>query len=195
MLRLTWITVIRSQIARKQSAIALTRFLRAVGLGHNETQKIPLELRPERGAILPLRKRYDTYANYRPVRLSPEMKQFSPLKNKLLEEGVDFVIVRELVGGLYFGEKSQGVNCDGLRYVCETLEYDEAQIRRVVVAAFDLASGRRGRLHNIHKSNVLLSSELWNEVVQDIHQDYPNVEVVHACGCGRNRDVSRSLSI
>ena len=150
-----------------------------VGLAHNETQKIPLELRPERGAILPLRKRYDTYANYRPVRLSPEMKQFSPLKNELLEEGIDFVIVRELVGGLYFGEKSQGINRDGLRYVCETLEYDEAQIRRVVVAAFDLASGRRGRLHNIHKSNVLLSSELWNEVVQDIHQDYPNVEVVH----------------
>ncbi len=150
-----------------------------VGLGHNETQKIPLEFRPERGAILPLRKRYDTYANYRPVRLSSKMKQFSPLKNELLEEGIDFVIVRELVGGLYFGEKSQGVNRQGLRYVCETLEYDEAQIRRVVVAAFDLASGRKGRLHNIHKSNVLLSSELWNNVVQDIHQDYPNVEVVH----------------
>ena len=150
-----------------------------VGLGHNETQKIPLESRPERGAILPLRKRYDTYANYRPVRLSSKMKQFSPLKNELLEAGVDFIIVRELVGGLYFGEKSQGVNADGLRYVSETLEYDEAQIRRVVVAAFDLASGRRGLLHNIHKSNVLLSSELWNNVVQDIHQDYPHVEVVH----------------
>ena len=96
-----------------------------VGLNHSETQLIPLEFRPERGAILPLRKRYDTFANYRPVRLSEEMKQFSPLKNALLCQGVDFVIVRELVGGLYFGEKSQGINRDGLRYVRETLEYDE----------------------------------------------------------------------
>ena len=124
------------------------------------------------------------------------MKQFSPLKNKLLEEGVDFVIVRELVGGLYFGEKSQGVNCEGLRYVRETLEYNEAQIRRVVVAAFDLASGRRERLHNIHKSNVLLSSELWNEVLREVQQDYPNVEGnAYASRCGSYRDVSCSKSI
>lgn len=150
-----------------------------VGLSYDETQKIPIEFRPERGAILPLRKRYDTYANFRPVRLSSTMKQFSPLKNELLEEGIDFVIVRELVGGLYFGAKSHGVNREGLRYVRETLEYNEAQIRRVLVAAFDLASERRCHLHNIHKSNVLLSSELWNEVLREVAQNYPNVEVTH----------------
>jgi 3-isopropylmalate dehydrogenase len=150
-----------------------------VGLSHAETQKIPLEFRPERGAILPLRKRYDTFANYRPVRLSGAMKQFSPLKNTLLKEGVDFVIVRELVGGLYFGEKSAGINHDGLRYVRETLEYDEAQIRRILVAAFNLALGRKKHLHNIHKSNVLLSSVLWNEVLSEVEADYPDVRVTH----------------
>ena len=150
-----------------------------VGLNHNETQLIPLEFRPERGAILPLRKRYDTFANYRPVRLSEEMKQFSPLKNALLRQGVDFVIVRELVGGLYFGEKSQGINRDGLRYVRETLEYDEAQIRRIIIAAFKLASSRKSHLHNIHKSNVLLSSELWNDVLSEVEADYPDVRVTH----------------
>ena len=117
------------------------------------------------------------------------MKQFSPLKNELLEEGIDFVIVRELVGGLYFGAKSHGLNGEGLRYVRETLEYNEAQIRRVLVAAFDLASERRCHLHNIHKSNVLLSSELWNRVCARWPELPECRSNAYASRCGSYRDV------
>jgi 3-isopropylmalate dehydrogenase len=89
------------------------------------------------------------------------------------------VMIRELVGGLYFGEKEVGVNDDGLRYVKETLEYDESQIERIVRVAFDQSLRRKKVLHNIHKSNVLKSSVLWNEVLGEVAVDFPQVEVRH----------------
>ncbi|MEM7282951.1 MAG: 3-isopropylmalate dehydrogenase [Pseudomonadota bacterium] len=149
------------------------------GLSFEDTQKIPLEERPERGAILPLRKRYDTFANLRPIFLPSAMAQFSPLKSRIVEDGVDIMLVRELVGGLYFGAKHRGIKDDGVRYVNETLEYDDQQIRRILRVAFEQAESRRGCLHHIHKSNVLLSSVLWNEVLEEIRGTYPNVEVHH----------------
>ncbi len=88
-------------------------------------------------------------------------------------------MVRELVGGLYFGEKEVGVNGEGLRYVRETLEYDEGQISRILHEAFKIAMRRKKVLHNIHKSNVLKSSVLWNEIIEEIAPQYPEVKVVH----------------
>jgi 3-isopropylmalate dehydrogenase len=88
-------------------------------------------------------------------------------------------MVRELVGGLYFGHKEAGINEQGLRYVKETLEYDELQISRILHQAFKLASKRKKILHNIHKSNVLKSSVLWNEILDEVAVDYPDVEVIH----------------
>lgn len=150
-----------------------------IGLSHEDSKRIPIDEQPERGALLPLRRRYNTYANFRPVSLPKSLAHFSPLKPEIIGEGIDLIIVRELVGGLYFGEKETGVNDAGLRYVRETLEYDEAQIRQIMQQAFKLASKRRKLLHNIHKSNVLKSSVLWNEVMEEVAKEYPDVQVVN----------------
>jgi 3-isopropylmalate dehydrogenase len=150
-----------------------------IGLSHEESKKIPIDMQPERGALLPMRRRYNTYANFRPVFLPKALAHFSPLKPEIIGDGIDLMIIRELVGGLYFGEKETGVTDKGLRYVKETLEYDEEQISRIAKVAFDTAMKRKKRLHNIHKSNVLKSSVLWNEVMEEVGQDYPEVEIIH----------------
>ena len=150
-----------------------------IGLNHEESKKIPIDEQAERGALLPLRKRLDTFANYRPVYLPKSLAHFSPLKPEVIGEGIDILMVRELVGGLYFGEKELGVNESGKRYVREVLEYDEDQISNILRKAFDLSMTRKRVLHNIHKSNVLKSSVLWNEVLEEVAKDYPHVEVHH----------------
>jgi len=150
-----------------------------IGLSHEESKNIPVDKQPERGALLPMRRRYNTYANFRPVSLPKELAHFSPLKPEVIGEGIDLVIVRELVGGLYFGEKETGVNDKGQRYVREVLEYDEGQIRQILIQAFKLAATRKKVLHNIHKSNVLKSSVLWNEILEEVAVDYPDVEVIN----------------
>lgn len=150
-----------------------------IGLNHEDSQKIPVDMQPERGALLPLRKRYNTWGNFRPVFLPPGLAHFSPLKPEIIGDGIDIMIIRELVGGLYFGEKEVGVNDRGLRYVRETLEYDEEQIRRIAKVAFETAQRRKKVLHNIHKSNVLKSSVLWNEVMEEVGKDFPDVRLEH----------------
>ena len=150
-----------------------------IGLSHEESKKIPVDMQPERGALLPLRRRYDTFANFRPVYLPKEIAHFSPLKPEIIGDGIDFMIIRELVGGLYFGKKETGVNDAGRRYVNESLEYDEDQIARIARVAFETAQKRKGVLHNIHKSNVLKSSVLWNEVTEEVGADFPDVEIRH----------------
>lgn len=150
-----------------------------IGLSHEASRKIPVDMQPERGALLPLRRRYNTFANFRPVYLPKGLAHFSPLKPEIIGDGIDFIIIRELVGGLYFGKKETGINAQGRRFVSESLEYDEDQIARIARVAFDTAKKRKGLLHNIHKSNVLKSSVLWNEVMVEVGQDYPDVEVVN----------------
>lgn len=150
-----------------------------IGLSHEDTEKIPVEERPERAGLLPLRRHLDTYANFRPVYLPPGLKHFSPLKPEIIGDGIDIMIIRELVGGLYFGDKQLGRDETGQRYAIETLEYTEAQIERILRVAFETAAKRKGVLHNIHKSNVLKSSVLWNEILNEIKGEYPNIEVIH----------------
>lgn len=150
-----------------------------IGLSHEESQKIPVDEQPERGALLPLRRRYDTFANFRPVYLPKEIAHFSPLKPEIIGEGIDLIMIRELVGGLYFGSKETGVDKEGRRFVHETLEYDEEQIRRIARVAFQVAQKRKKVLHNIHKSNVLKSSVLWNEVLSEVGEEFPEVEIRH----------------
>ncbi len=150
-----------------------------VGLSYEESKKIPIDEQAERGAILPLRARYNTFANFRPIYLSSEMVHFSPLKPEIIKDGLDVLLIRELVGGLYFGEKERGTNPQGLKYVKETLEYNEVQVRQVLKVAFDQANKRKKHLHNIHKSNVLISSVFWNEILDEVHSDYPEVKVTH----------------
>ncbi|MBA59695.1 MAG: 3-isopropylmalate dehydrogenase [Gammaproteobacteria bacterium] len=150
-----------------------------VGLSHEESQKIPVDEQPERGAILPLRARYNTFANFRPIFLSKEMAHFSPLKPEIIMEGVDILLIRELVGGLYFGEKERGINPNGERYVKENLEYTENEVRQILRVGFEQARKRKKILHTIHKSNVLLSSVFWNEILEEVHKDFQDVTVSH----------------
>jgi len=150
-----------------------------IGLSHEESKKIPVDMQPERGALLPMRRRYNTYANFRPVFLPQSLAHFSPLKADIIGDGIDIIIIRELVGGLYFGKKETGVNDQGKRFVNESLEYDEEQIERIARVAFETAMKRKKVLHNIHKSNVLKSSVLWNDIIGEVGQDFPEVEVKH----------------
>ncbi len=148
-----------------------------IGLSYEDSKQIPVDEQPERGALLPLRKRLNTYANFRPVYLPKALSHFSPLKQEVIGDGIDMIMVRELVGGLYFGQKEAGVDENGKRYVREMLEYDEDQISNILHEAFKVAQGRKKVLHNIHKSNVLKSSVLWNEILDEIAPEYPDVEV------------------
>ncbi len=150
-----------------------------IGLGFEESKKIPIDMQPERGALLPLRRRYNTYANFRPVVLPQSLSHFSPLKKEIIGNGIDIMIIRELVGGLYFGSKETGIDENGKRFVREALEYDEDQIFAIADVAFKTASKRKKILHNIHKSNVLKSSVLWNEIINEVNRDYPDVTVVN----------------
>jgi 3-isopropylmalate dehydrogenase len=150
-----------------------------IGLSKEESDKIPVDEQPERGALLPMRRRYDTFANYRPVYLPKSLAHFSPLKTEVVGDGIDLLMIRELVGGLYFGHKERGTDEQGQRFARETLEYDEGQISRILHVAFGEATKRKGILHNVHKSNVLLSSVLWNEVLEEVATDYPDIEVKH----------------
>lgn len=150
-----------------------------VGLAHEAAIKIPVDMQPERAAVLPLRAHFNTYANLRPVRLPRALAHYSPLKPGVIGDGIDIMLIRELVGGLYFGQKVVGVDDQNRRFVEETLRYDEAQIRQVVKTGFAMARTRKGMLHNIHKSNILKSSVLWNEVVDEVAIDYPDVVVVN----------------
>ncbi len=149
-----------------------------VGLAHKEAMQIPVDLQPERGAVLPLRARYNTYANLRPVSLPKALADFSPLKPSVIGDGIDIMMIRELLGGLYFGKKILATDDAGQRYVEETLRYDETQIRQVLQQAFVIAMKRKRTLHNIHKSNILKSSVLWNEILDEVAVDFPDVEVI-----------------
>ena len=150
-----------------------------IGLSKEESDKIPVDEQPERGALLPMRRRYDTFANYRPVYLPKSLAHFSPLKTEVVGDGIDLLMIRELVGGLYFGHKERGIDQQGQRFARETLEYDEVQIARILHVAFGEAQKRKRVLHNVHKSNVLMSSVLWNQVLEEVAVEYPQVEVRH----------------
>jgi 3-isopropylmalate dehydrogenase len=150
-----------------------------IGLSYEESKKIPVDQQPERAGLLPLRRRYKTFANFRPIYLPPELAGFSPLKPSIVSGGIDIMVIRELVGGLYFGSKEEGKDKLGRRYVKETLEYDEDEIRQVLRIAFQEAQRRKKVLHNVHKGNVLKSSVLWNTISEEVAKEFSNVEMHH----------------
>ena len=135
-------------------------------------------VRPEQ-ALFALRGGLGLFANLRPVRIHPAIAAAAaPVKAELLA-GVDLLIVRELTGGLYFGERVEANGAAGDRSAIDTLPYSEAEIRRVVRLAFELARARTGRLTSVDKANVLATSRLWRAVVEDVHAEFPDVEVGH----------------
>jgi 3-isopropylmalate dehydrogenase len=135
-------------------------------------------VRPEQ-ALFTLRSALGLFANLRPVTVHPVIgASASPVRPELLA-GVDMLIVRELTGGLYFGERTEASGEPGSRTARDTLPYSEAEIRRVVRLAFELARGRRSRLTSVDKANVLATSRLWRTVVEELKPEFPDVEVGH----------------
>jgi 3-isopropylmalate dehydrogenase len=135
-------------------------------------------VRPEQ-ALFRLRGALGLFANLRPVTVHPTIAaSAAPVRAELLE-GVDLLIVRELTGGLYYGERTEASGAPGARSAMDTLPYAEAEIRRVVRVAFELARGRRGRLTSVDKANVLATSRLWRTIVEEMRPEFPDVEVSH----------------
>ena len=133
--------------------------------------------RPEAG-LLGIRKALNLFANLRPAYLYEELKDACPLRDEIIGDGFDMMIMRELTGGLYFGERKTTEE-NGVRKAIDTLTYDENEIRRIAKRAFDIAMKRRKKVTSVDKANVLDSSRLWRSVVEEVAKDYPEVELSH----------------
>lgn len=132
----------------------------------------------EANSILALRKAFEFHANFRPARVFQSLKNISPLKNEILSEGIDLLIVRELLGDLYFGSRTRETT-RGARSATDTAEYTEQQIYAVAENAFEAARKRKTKLTSVDKANVLETSRLWREVVQEVSSRYPDVTLEH----------------
>lgn len=163
-----------------QETVAVCRESDAVLLGAVGGWKwdnLPGDERPER-ALLGLRKELGLFANLRPAMLFEELSQACPLKPEIIEGGLDLVVVRELTGGIYFGEKgTKETEMGPAAYDVEL--YSEEEVRRIAVVAFDMAMKRNQKVTSIDKANVLESSRLWRRVVTEVAGDYPQVELNH----------------
>lgn len=133
--------------------------------------------RPEAG-LLKIRKELNLFANLRPAYLYEELKKACPLRDEIIGEGFDMMIMRELTGGLYFGER-QTVTENGIRKATDTLNYNENEIRRIARRGFEIARKRRKKVTSVDKANVLDSSRLWRAVVEEVAEEYPDVELSH----------------
>jgi len=139
--------------------------------------KLPPEKRPEAG-LLKIRKALNLFANLRPAYLYEELADACPLKEEIIGDGFDMMIMRELTGGLYFGERHT-VEENGQKKAIDTLTYSESEIRRIAIKGFEIARKRRSKVTSVDKANVLDSSRLWRAVVNEVAKDYPDVELEH----------------
>ena len=153
--------------------------LGAVGgnVGNSRWYDVAPNLRPEAG-LLAIRKGLGLFANIRPAYLYKELSDACPLKKEIIGDGFDMVIMRELTGGLYFGERYTR-EVDGVTTAVDTLTYNENEIRRIAVKAFDIAMKRKKHVTSVDKANVLDSSRLWRKVVEEVAADYPEVTLTH----------------
>lgn len=153
--------------------------LGAVGgnVGQSGWYQLPPDKRPEAG-LLKIRKGLELYANIRPAVLFDELSGACPLKEELIQGGFDFVVMRELTGGLYFGERKT-ITENGVQKAIDTLTYDENEIRRIAKWGFDVAMKRNKRVCSVDKANVLDSSRLWRQVVEEVAKEYPEVTLSH----------------
>lgn len=164
-------------LAKAKAADAV--LLGAVGgnVGNSAWYDVAPNLRPEAG-LLKIRKELGLFANLRPAYLYQELAQACPLKPEIIGDGFDMVIVRELTGGLYFGDRwTKSIN--GVETACDTLTYNEEEIRRIAIKGFETAMKRRKKLVSVDKANVLDSSRLWRKIVDEVAKDYREVEVSH----------------
>ena len=139
--------------------------------------KLEPSKRPEAG-LLAIRKALNLFANLRPAYLYNELRDACPLRDEIIGDGFDMNIVRELTGGLYFGARKTTEE-NGVRTAVDTLSYNENEIRRIAIKAFEIARKRRNKVTSVDKANVLDSSRLWRSVVEDVAKDYPDVTLEH----------------
>ncbi len=163
------------EICKKSDAVLMG------SIGGNTTTspwyKLPANLRPEAG-LLGIRKELGLFANLRPCLLYPQLSGACPLKEEISAKGFDMLIMRELTGGLYFGARKTE-EIDGVMTAIDTLTYNENEIRRIAVQAFEVAMKRRKKVTSVDKANVLDSSRLWRKIVNEVAEDYPEVELEH----------------
>lgn len=139
--------------------------------------QLPADKRPEAG-LLKLRKSLNLFANMRPAFLYNELREACPLRDSVIGDGFDMVIMRELTGGLYFGERFTEER-EGVLTAVDTLTYSEPEIRRIAIKAFEIARKRRNKVTSVDKANVLDSSRLWRGMVEEVAADYPDVSYEH----------------
>lgn len=144
-------------------------------VGIDSWYQLPPDKRPEAG-LLKMRKGLGLFCNLRPAILFEDLSGACPLKEEIVEGGFDFIFARELTGGLYFGERYTK-EVDGVMTAVDTLTYNENEIRRIAVQAFEIAMKRRKKVCSVDKANVLDSSRLWSKVVKEVSKDYPEVEL------------------
>jgi 3-isopropylmalate dehydrogenase len=148
-------------------------------VGGPKWESLPATEQPERAALLPLRKHFGLFANLRPAICLPELTHASPIHPRLVEGGFDVLCVRELTGGLYFGEPKSISIQDGEECAVDTMVYKASEIQRIARVAFEAAKGRRGVLTSIDKANVLQNGVLWRRIVTELAKDYPEVTLNH----------------
>lgn len=144
-------------------------------VGGPKWNDVPGHMRPEKG-LLRLRSGMGVYSNNRPAKIWPQLADASPLKPSIVEKGIDFIIVRELTGGIYFG-KHETLEENGETAACDQLRYSETEIRRIGRIGFETARKRRKKLCSVEKSNVLDSSRLWKKVIHELAEEYPDITV------------------
>ncbi len=148
-------------------------------VGGPKWEHLPPEEQPERGALLPLRKYFDLYCNLRPAKIFSSLVAASPLKPSIVKNGFDILCVRELTGGIYFGEPKgrEGKGLNEKAY--DTMVYSRQEIQRIAIMAFDAARNRRGSVTSVDKANVLTSMVLWRETVAQVAEQYPDVTLTN----------------
>jgi 3-isopropylmalate dehydrogenase len=148
-------------------------------VGGPKWEGLPPNQQPERAALLPLRKHFSVFANLRPAVCLPELTHASPVKEGLIAGGFDVLCVRELTGGLYFGQPKGRHEENGETVVIDTMVYHQSEIRRIAHVAFQAARGRRKKLTSVDKANVLENGVLWRQTVIEIGREYPDVQLSH----------------
>ena len=148
-------------------------------VGGPKWENLPPEIQPERGALLPLRKHFGLFANLRPGVCLPALTDASPVKQELIKDGFDVLCVRELTGGIYFGAPKGRHEENGEPVALDTMIYKKSEIQRIARIAFTAAMGRKKQLLSVDKANVLASSVLWRETVNEISKEFPEVKLEH----------------
>lgn len=149
-------------------------------VGGPKWESLPPEKQPERGALLPLRKHFDLFANLRPAIIYPELRNASPIKPEIIGEGLDILILRELTSGIYFGQPKGREGNGAEEFAFDTMRYSRREIERAARVAFEAARKRNNKVTSIDKANVLTTSVFWKEVVIDLHKrEFSDVQLSH----------------